>query len=84
MKHAVVHPRRRGAHLRAAVDYLDTLGASNVHVTANGHLHVSWLFQGARMTITLSSSPSDVDGCAKIARQLIRRRLREAGLEVRA
>ena len=79
MKHLVTNPRAHGPHLRTAMDYLAALGATDVRVTAKRHLRVTWAFRGRAMDITLSSTPSDPPACGQVARQLIRRRFREAG-----
>lgn len=71
-------------HLKSAVDYLDELGATDVNVIQRNHLRISWNAAGRAMNITLSSTPSCNEDCAQVARQLIRRRYREAGVECRS
>lgn len=75
-------PKREVPHLRAVKAYLAELGATDVTVAVNGHLHISWSIRGQQVSIAIPSTPRDEDNCAQNARQLVRRRYREAGILV--
>ena len=80
---AVKIPKRK-PHVAAALAYLDACGATDVAVTQKGHLHIRWRAGSVAMAITLSTTPKNTDDCSQIARQMIRRRYREAGKTVPA
>ncbi len=75
-------PKRESAHVRATRAYLAKLGAKDIKVTVNGHIHIAWPINGRPVSITLSSTPRSEDDCAQTARQLVRRRYREAGISI--
>ncbi len=75
---------RKRPQLRAALDYLDICGATDVTVLQKGHVRIRWTANGRSVCISLSSTPTSEDNCKAIARQLIRRRYKEAGVEIRA
>ena len=75
---------RRFPHAEGAVAYLRELGATEISVTQNNHLRIHWRTGAHRMNISLSCTPAVVEACARTAKQLIRRRYREIGLEIAA
>lgn len=72
-------PRKR-PQIRAALDLLAGLGATDVAVTRKRHIRVRWRIGGTAMSISVAGTPRNMDDCIQITRQLIRRRIREAAL----
>ena len=83
MRGVVTSPGKR-KDVKAAKAYLEELDATEVVVSVNNHLHIDWQAHGRHLGISLATAPRSTDESACIARQLIRRRYREIGVEVRA
>ncbi|MDR3488754.1 MAG: hypothetical protein P4M05_28105 [Bradyrhizobium sp.] len=72
-------PRKR-ADIRAAIDHLASLGASDVTVTQKRNIHVRWHLDGVAMEVSLGCSPRSTDVSAMLTLQQIRRRIRKSTL----
>lgn len=73
----VKNPRKIGEHVRAAMDYLEEIGASDASVIIRKHLRINFKYRGEELWFMLSTSPKSPSGCANISRQLIRRAIRD-------
>jgi hypothetical protein len=80
----IENPRKIGEHVAKTLEYLDAIGAADVRVTCRKHLRFEFSYRGRPLWFMLSTSPKDKGDCAQIGRQLTRRVIRQAGLEVRA
>ena len=70
--------------VRVATAYLGHCGADDVVVTTKNRVRIAWRESGKRLASALAASPTNIDASASVARQLIRRRYREIGVEVGA
>lgn len=75
---------RRHPHLAAVYDYLRHCGADDIEVSRRGRTRVTWSAGGRRLAMSLPTSTGNVANRQAVARQIVRRRYREAGIEVRA
>lgn len=71
-------PRRAGKHVSAAIDFLVSLGLGSVEVVKRKHLHLSWAWGPRRLSIVLPCTPKNTDDATTLARQRIRKAIREA------
>jgi len=71
-------PRRAGKHVGAAIDFLSELGLGQVEVVKRKHLHLSWAWGARRLSIVLPCTPKNMDDATTLARQRIRKAIREA------
>lgn len=80
-KHKIDNQRRLGKHVASIVEFVESIGGSDIDVSVSKHLRLAFTYQGERLHIGMASSPKTIDMEIQIARGKVRAAIRKAGLE---
>ncbi len=72
--------RKSYSHIEKSIEYLKSLNVSDIIITKNKHVMLSWVSNKKRCIVACSSTPSNYDMMTKIIRRDIDKEIRLSGL----